>query len=139
MLFLKLSLGAFFLRILVTPLQRYCVFAMMAASVVTNLMEGIWVIFLCGIPDGHYYLRILEKKCSSVPTQSGIAYSQAAVNTLTDIGLAAMPVWLLWRMQMKLSTKVSVGAILILATGYVFPRTNTLHSLSRRIVDVSPP
>ncbi|KAE9973674.1 hypothetical protein EG328_004285 [Venturia inaequalis] len=117
MLFLKLSLGAFFLRVLVTPLQRYFVFAMMVASVITNLMEGIWVIFLCGVPDGHYSLRILEKKCSSVPTQSGIAYSQAAVNTLTDIGLAAMPVWLLWRMEMKTSTKVSVGAILILATG----------------------
>lgn len=130
MLFLKLSLGAFFLRVLVTPLQRYFVFAMMVASVITNLMEGIWVIFLCGVPDGHYSLRILEKKCSSVPTQSGIAYSQAAVNTLTDIGLAAMPVWLLWRMEMKTSTKVSVGAILILATGYVFSCNEILCSLS---------
>lgn len=119
MLFLKLSLGAFFLRILVTSLQRNVVFFMMAAAAVSNLMEGIWVIFLCGVPDGHYYLRILEKKCSTVPTQAGIAYSQAAVNTLTDIGLAAMPVWLLWSMQMKTSTKVSVGGLLVLATGYV--------------------
>ncbi|TID24479.1 hypothetical protein E2P81_ATG02785 [Venturia nashicola] len=117
MLFLKLSLGAFFLRVLVTPLQRCVVFAMMVASVITNLMGGIWVIFLCGVPDGHYHLHIVARECGSVATQSGIAYSQAAVNTLTDIGLAAMPVWLLWRMEMKTSTKISVGAILILATG----------------------
>ncbi|QDS73753.1 hypothetical protein FKW77_005031 [Venturia effusa] len=117
MLFLKLSLGAFFLRILVTPLQRNTVYFMMVISSISNLMEGIWVIFLCGVPDGQAYLRILEKKCATVPTQAGIAYSQAAVNTVTDIGLALMPVWLLWSMQMKASTKISVGAILLLATG----------------------
>lgn len=116
MLFLKLSLGAFFLRVLVTPLQRNFVYVMMVISVIANIIEGVWVNFLCGVPDGHYYFHILRKECASVATQAGIAYSQAAVNTFTDIGLAFMPVWLLWRMQMKTSTKVSVGAILILAT-----------------------
>jgi hypothetical protein len=119
MLFLKLSLCAFFLRILVSPNQRRVVYAIGALSIITNLYEAIYVIFLCGVPDGHYYLHVLSHQCASVQSQAGIAYSQSSVNMATDVALVLIPIWLLWSLDMKASAKVSVGGICVLAVGYV--------------------
>jgi len=119
MLFLKLSLCAFFLRILISRLQRGFVYAIVAISTITNLVEGIWINFVCGIPDNNFVLKILAHKCVSRWTEAGVAYTQASVNAFTDVALAIIPIWLLWSMQMKIWTKVSVGGILLLATGYV--------------------
>jgi hypothetical protein len=127
MLFLKLSLCAFFLRILISRLQRSLVYVIIAISTIINLIEGIWINFMCGVPDGKFVPKILAHQCAPRKTQAGIAYSQATVNTFTDVALATIPVWLLWRMQMKIWTKVSVGGILILATRYVISWVYTVN------------
>jgi hypothetical protein len=124
MLFLKLSLCTSFLRILVSRLQRSIVYAIAAIPTIINLVNGIWVNFICGVPDDHFIPKILAHKCAPRRTQAGMAYSQAVVNTLTDIALAALPIWLLWNMQMRGWAKFSVGGILILATGYVINPQN---------------
>ena len=115
MIFLKLSLGVFFLRILISKSQRYVVYVVMILSVVMNVIDTFWDIFYCGDPR-FYYDNLLVGKC--IPTGWGLAesYVQTIVNTGTDIALACLPFFLLRGSMMATSAKLSVAFILVLAT-----------------------
>ena len=115
-MFMKLSLGAFFLRILVEPWQRSTVYVIICVSTVTNFTIGFYDIFFCGNPTS-IFDKIFIGKCAPYTANAGILYLQAVVNTLTDVALAMLPVPLLWNSKMNTKSKISVGLILMLASG----------------------
>jgi len=115
MIFLKLSLGTFFLRILMSQRQRYVVYVVMVLSVTINVLDTFWNIFSCGNPR-LYFAHRLSGECASNGWGIAESYIQAVANTGTDITLACMPFFLLRGSTMPMSSKLSVGFILILAT-----------------------
>jgi len=115
MIFLKLSLGVFFLRILISHRQRCMVYVVMVLSVAMNLIDTFWNIFSCGDPR-FYYDHIVAGKCASTAWGLAESYAQTIVNTGTDIALACLPFFLLRDSMMATSAKLSVAFILILAT-----------------------
>jgi hypothetical protein len=116
MTFLKLSLGYFFLRLLVTTAQRRTVYTVMYLSVVINLLSSIFEIFVCGNPHD-FPLRIqLEEHCAPKKFQIAISYVQAALNTITDVTFAIVPFWLLNNSMLPRNLKIYVIGILGLAT-----------------------
>jgi hypothetical protein len=118
-LFLKLSLGIFFLRFLLSPWQRSLVYMAMIVSTLLNAFYLFWEIFNCGNPRTSP-ARAAANKCPSKQVEFGVAIMQAAGNVATDIILTVMPVPLLWDTKMEWRVKVSVGFVLVLATTYVF-------------------
>jgi len=114
-LFLKLSLGIFFLRFLFSPWQRSLVYMAMIVSTLLNAFYLFWEIFNCGNPRTSM-ARAAANKCPPKRVEFGVAVMQAAGNVLTDIILTVMPVPLLWDTKMEWRVKVSVGFILVLAT-----------------------
>lgn len=115
MISLKLSLGAFFLRIITSSWQRGVVYTVMVTATIANLIESFYLIFMCGNP--HSFLeKIVLDKCAPTISMAFVAYGQNAVNTLTDITLALMPIPILWRTNMQRGQKWTVGLILTLAT-----------------------
>jgi hypothetical protein len=118
-LFLKLSLGLFLLRFLLSPWQRRLVYIAMIVSTLFNAFYLFWEIFNCGNPRTSL-ARAAANKCPSKQVEFGVALMQAVANVMTDIILTVMPVPLLWSMTMEWRVKISVGFILVLATTYVF-------------------
>lgn len=115
MIALKLSLGAFFLRIITSQWQRRVICVVMVAATIANLIETFYMIFLCGNPH-QLPEKILVDECAPYWSMAFVAYGQNTVNTLTDIILALLPFPLLWKTNMKSVQKWTVGLILTLAT-----------------------
>lgn len=121
-MFLKISLGLFFLRVVLKKWQRKVVYATMFLSTIINIYHAIFLIFSCGSPQ-HYLERTIQMKCVRKSVELGLAYEQAAITTITDFVFALLPLPLLWNASMDRRSKISVGCILGLGTLYVAPLT----------------
>src|ERR1700761_4579329 len=133
MIFLKLSIGVFFLRILMTQRQRYAVYIVMVMSVTVNVLDTFWNIFSCGNPR-LFVSHTLSGNCASIAWQLAESYIQNIANTGTDLALACLPFFLLRDSMMATSAKLSVAFILILATTYVYTIIEITPVLTTSIV-----
>jgi hypothetical protein len=115
MLFLKLSLGLFFLRVLQTPWQRKTVYTVVVVSTLSNIFFSFWVAFECGNPT-NYITKLSTGQCHTQNSWRWIGLAQATGNVVIDFILAAMPLPMLWGSKMVLIKKITIGGILILAT-----------------------
>src|ERR1700744_420960 len=108
MVFLKLSLGYFFLRLLGTPAQRGTVYIVMYFAVALNIACSIFDIFECGNPKAFPLKIQLERGCASQKTQKAFAWIQAVFNALTDLTFAFVPFWLLNNSMLPRNLKLYV-------------------------------
>lgn len=111
---LKISLGIFFIRIIITPWQRYIVYGIVALSTLQSLANFFFIIFRCGSSPGHYLIMQLEGKCAPRWLNLLFLYMHAAVTTITDWIFATLPVCILWDSTMDIRSRLSVGFILAL-------------------------
>lgn len=111
---LKISLGIFFNRVIVSPWQRYVIYGIVALSTLQSLANFFFIIFRCGSSPGHYLIMQLEGKCAPRWLNLLFLYMHAAVTTITDWIFAMLPVCILWHSPMDIRSKLSVGFILAL-------------------------
>lgn len=113
MIFFKISLGVFLLRIVIRPWHTVFIYVVMAISTSIGLAYFFFAIWQCGNPN-----KILENKltghCQPASVQLGMAYTHAAVQAFTDWSFASLPVVIMWNANMDRRSKVSVAFILML-------------------------
>jgi hypothetical protein len=126
MLFLKLSLGAFFLRIVVSTTQRRIIYTAIVISTIINFYIICMATFACGNPKW-FLAKYVTGKCVSRKVLVFSGFLQASINTLTDLTFATIPFLLLRGSRLPTRVKLYVGGILILATMYA---KYDLHSFS---------
>lgn len=112
-IFLKLSLGVFFLRICIKKWQKYLIYGIMGFNTFINIFHIFFITFMCGSP-GNFFMNALEGKCVSNRTILGVAYEQGVVTTSTDWIYAILPVTILWHAQMDRRTKSVCAFVLSL-------------------------
>jgi hypothetical protein len=120
MLFLKISLAIFFLRIMVAPWQRRVVYITAGIATAFSLAYFFFAIFQCGVPKGPYvfFIRKLSGQCVT-PTQIlGFSYAHGAITSLTDVIFGFLPIPMLHHTTMNRREKTTVGFILILGAMY---------------------
>ncbi|USW49414.1 hypothetical protein Slin15195_G027330 [Septoria linicola] len=114
MIFFKISLALFYLRIVMRTWQRYTV----VATAVLNTVYGIFLfsaaLFNCGDPS-RYLENELKGVCMTVRTIYIIQLSGCIINATTDWIFAILPIFVLAKATMPLRTRVSAGFILLLA------------------------
>jgi hypothetical protein len=115
MIFVKLSLGMFFLRIIIQKHLRQAVYVIMVVSTLYNLFTAFWDIGLCGNPT-NYVSNLMTGKCVPTEAQMALTYVHGAVNTLTDIAFACLPFILLRHSSLPQKIKVYIYFILGLST-----------------------
>lgn len=111
--FLKLSLGVFFLRICIKKWQKNLIYGIMVFNTLINLFHILFITFVCGRP-GNFLQRAIEGKCASNEAILGIAYEQGVVTTTTDWIFAILPITILWHAQMDRRTKSVCAFVLSL-------------------------
>ncbi|KAI5202313.1 hypothetical protein E4T39_04811 [Aureobasidium subglaciale] len=114
-LFLKISLGFFFLRIIVEPWQRMIIYICMAISTIYGFIYFGIVTFGCGDPQ-QFLLRTVQHKCISITDVTiPASYVHTALNAATDWIMALLPIVTIWNLNMPRITKF--WAYLLLALG----------------------
>jgi hypothetical protein len=116
---LKISLGLFFLRILVKRWQRRMIYTAMTISTVFSFVMFWFIIFQCG-----YYTSIFEfiarrvsnTHCASPTATLAMVYTHAGMTTSTDWFFLVVPVFILKGINMKNKEKITVGLLLMFAS-----------------------
>jgi hypothetical protein len=119
MMFIKLSLGVFFLRILIERWQRLVVIIMVTVSSVVGFAYFWYILFQCGVPNAGG-LTLWEKRLAqecNVNTLSTYTsgYFHNGIQVLTDVSLLLVPVPTILGMQISRKEKVIVLIIFAIA------------------------
>jgi hypothetical protein len=115
---LKISLGIFFLRIMVTKWQKWVIYITITISTVFGFSNFFFSVFQCG-----YFSSIwvfLERKATlehCVSRQAGLAmgYTQSTISTGSDWMFAILPIFVLRNLHIGDKEKATVLFILSLA------------------------
>ena len=121
MIALKVSLAIFYLRIAVRTLHRVTIYVALAVNSAFGIAFFFFAVFQCG---SHYtaiiyLLRFSTGKCHPTNIVDALVFTHGALQTLTDLLFAILPVAILWDSMMKKSQKLAVYAILALGALYV--------------------
>jgi hypothetical protein len=118
MILLKLSLGIFFLRILVDKWQRMIVYLVVTLSSAFGIGYFFYAVFQCGIPNSGgftFWEKKIEGRCYSSAQTVGPGDTHAVISTITDITLACLPITMLRKSRLPRREKLVVGGILAFA------------------------
>ena len=117
MIFIKISLGLFFLRIAVEGYQRVIVKSVMVLYTAVGIAYFFFTIFQCGAPiqGATFWMKTITHHCQHTPTALGMAFLHGAATALTDLVYATLPIPILRKSLMKRREKVMVGGILFVA------------------------
>jgi hypothetical protein len=121
MIFLKIALGVFFLRILVERWQRWVVYNVVTLASLFGFGYFVYTIFQCGVPsstDGsRFWEKEIDGKCYSKPAEVlGLGYAHAIITALSDVCLAIVPIPVLKKARIKRREKIIVWGILLLGS-----------------------
>ncbi|KAF2168181.1 hypothetical protein M409DRAFT_53484 [Zasmidium cellare ATCC 36951] len=119
MVFLKISLGIFYLRFVIRTWEKYAVYS----TIIISTAYGVFLFFIallnCGNPS-KYLENELKGICMPNNAIYPIQLAGALVNACTDWVLAIMPIYILVKGTMPLRVKISAGVVLLLGcTGSV--------------------
>jgi hypothetical protein len=117
MILVKISLGVFFLRILVERWQRTVVYIFVTLSSVVGFGYFWYAVFQCGVPGDSYWQKLLTHQCKGANSRLvlGVSDLHASVNALTDIVLVSIPIPVVIRSKISLREKLVVGGIFAMA------------------------
>lgn len=113
MVFFKISLAIFFLRIVIRPWQRYIIIATVTINTVFGAFLFFVALFNCGDPS-KYLQHELDGICLPWSTTYGIQLTGCILNATTDWIFAVLPIFVLVKAMMPLSLKISAGFVLLL-------------------------
>lgn len=111
---LKISLGLFFLRIIVQPWQRHLITVSLVVYTVYALAYFGVAAFGCGDPS-KFFESTLEGKCISIADITiPMSYAQTSLNAAMDWLFVALPINTLWHLNMPRSTKFWASLLIVL-------------------------
>ncbi|KAJ5926112.1 hypothetical protein N7516_007885 [Penicillium verrucosum] len=110
----KISIIIALLRITISRVHAYILYAAMALATVIGLLFFFFTIFQCS-PVDYFWNRAQPNahgSCISKNLLMSIAYLYSAGAAITDLTIGFLPVALIWDLHMNRRTKVAVVAVL---------------------------
>jgi hypothetical protein len=118
MMFIKLSIAIFLLRIAVKRPYIWILHISMAVVLIWSVAIFIYDVFQCVPVQAQWDFTIKTAKCVSGPSFVAAAYSISVMTIVTDWLYALLPIPMIWSIQMSVQTKVTVAFILSLGILY---------------------
>ncbi|KAM5385490.1 hypothetical protein ACJZ2D_000689 [Fusarium nematophilum] len=110
--------GIFLLRIISTRWQRMLIWTVLGVILVFNIFYLSIVVFQCS-PPSYFWTRFLASgrgHCLPKPFISNTAYVGSAINAWADWMLGLLPVYVVWKLTLKIRDKLLVAGILALGS-----------------------
>lgn len=116
----KLSIGAFFLRLSSKRYQVYTVYITLGVVLLFSTMYFFFLLFQC-TPISFLWTKYEDGagKCLKSPILANVTYAHAAMSAVTDWAFGILPIFFVWNIQMSPRTKITVTLILSLGFLYV--------------------
>ncbi|KUJ14592.1 uncharacterized protein LY89DRAFT_752697 [Mollisia scopiformis] len=133
MMFIKLSIAIFLLRIAIARPYIWILRISMAVVVIWSLAIFIYDLFQCLPVQAQWDFAIENARCVSGDSFAAAAYSISVMTILTDWLYALLPIPMIWSVQMSIQAKATVAFILLLG---IFASIATLIRL-KYIVDLT--
>jgi hypothetical protein len=115
MIALKISLGLFFLRFLITKWQRVLIIATVTISTIFGVAHLFFAIFQCGYFSNIevFISRMISGTCAAQSVGKGMNYTYAVLTMITDWICGLLPIFVLHESTtMPKKTKIAVGGLL---------------------------
>ncbi|PKS05246.1 hypothetical protein jhhlp_008617 [Lomentospora prolificans] len=126
MMFIKLSIGIFLLRLAVQKVYKYILWGSLVVVTIWSVVIFFWDIFQCNPVAAQWDYTIPKFTCVSAAQIVSAAYSISVMTILSDWLYALLPIPMLWSVEMTKQTKITV--IIILGLG-IFASVATLIRL----------
>jgi hypothetical protein len=98
----KISLGLFFLRIIIEPLLRRIVHGTLVIFTIWSVGYLYFAIFQCGVPSGsRFWENKLAGRCGSDKLGLGMGYVHAILTAGTDLIFLALPIPMVFRTKIR--------------------------------------
>lgn len=114
MLFIKLSIAIFLLRLSSETKYRYALWISAAIVFVWSTVLFIWNMFFQCTPIAAQWDYTLGGVCVGSDQVVSAALALSAMTILSDFFYALLPVPIIWRVKMSIQAKITVMAILSL-------------------------
>ncbi|KAK8067229.1 integral membrane protein [Apiospora hydei] len=114
MMFSKISIGVFILRV---TANRYHTWTVWAITVLTAVGCGIFILvtmFQCAPVDAFWEDPQGAGRISCIDgrVMRDLAYAYSAVTLFIDLTLVVLPLWIVWKLKMSLRTKIGLSALI---------------------------
>jgi hypothetical protein len=114
MVILKISLGIFYLRIVVSRWQKITVYATVGIAAIYGSYYFFAILFSCGMPS-NFLANALRGKCSgTVQSRYAVNMTAGTINAVSDFVLAILPIALIRKACIPLPAKISASLVLLL-------------------------
>jgi hypothetical protein len=128
MMFIKLSIALFLLRIAVKGVYIWILRISMVVVTIWSVAIWIYELFQCIPVQAQWNYTIKNAKCVSGPSFVAAAYSISVMTIVTDWLYALLPIPMIWSVQMSVQTKMTVAFILSLGILYDSPQPSSLNA-----------
>jgi hypothetical protein len=112
MMFIKLSIAIFLLRIAVKPVYKWILYVSLVIIAIWSLALFFWNLFQCNPVSAQWDYTIPGSHCVSSEQVVSAAYALSVMTILSDWLYALLPVPMIWSVKMTRQAKVTVVAIL---------------------------
>lgn len=112
MMFIKLSVGVFLLRLACQTRYKVVIYISMAVVAIWSTALFFWDVFQCQPVAAQWDYTTPEYTCVTAEQVVNAAYALSVLNIITDWLYALLPVPMIWKVKMTSQAKVTVVAIL---------------------------
>ena len=119
MMFIKLSIGFFLLRLAVQKRYLYTIYGTMFVVLIWSLALWFWDIFQCSPVPAQWDYTIPNLRCVSAQEVVNAAYSLSVMTIVTDWLFALLPIPMIWHVKMSPQAKATVFVVLGLGVLWV--------------------
>ncbi|CCE32857.1 related to integral membrane protein pth11 [Claviceps purpurea 20.1] len=112
MMFIKLSIGVFLLRIATQKAYIWTIRIFLAIITLWSIGFFIWNLLQCTPIEKQWDFRITDGQCADAGEVLTAAYCLSAMTIVTDWFFALIPIPMLWRIKMSTQAKTTVIFIL---------------------------
>lgn len=115
MIFCKISIGLFLLRITINPIQRWIIYIVMCLTVVSGVAFFLVTLLQCN-PISFFWNKFSQTgHCIPIDVIIGLTFFYSAVSVICDFTFAILPIFLVWNLNMSTKTKILLVPILGMA------------------------
>lgn len=112
MMFIKLSIGFFLLRLAVQRRYTYTIWASMSVVLVWSLTSFFWDLFQCSPIQAQWDASVPNPRCVSPSSVVDAAYALSVMTIVSDWLYALLPIPMIWQVKMSTQSKATVVVIL---------------------------
>jgi hypothetical protein len=114
MIFAKVSIGMFLLRVTISPIHRWIINIVMGLTVLTGLVFFFVTLLQC-MPLSYFWDQQQEGSCVPIDVIIALTFLYSVVSVICDFTFAILPIFLVWNLNMSLKTRSLLVPILGMA------------------------